>query len=179
MAKQFKVAVAHSLGTAGAIERINSGIAQAQATVGTVAEVEQTHWDGDILSWTLRVAGVRLSGTTTVGNDSANVETELPTALAPFAQRAETMVQKYGVALLTADPQQEARRTEMEKATKPTDEERKKARQQKIRQQAVAAAKAAGHDWSKMSPEERKPFKVNARQSLRDARAAKKDKDSD
>jgi hypothetical protein len=67
----------------------------------------------------------------------------------------------------------------MEKATKPTDEERKKARRQKIRKQAVAAATEAGQDWSKMSPEERRPFKAKARQSLRDARAAKKGKEAD
>jgi hypothetical protein len=156
MAKTLNVAVPHHLGTAEAIKRVSFGMTQFEATFGRAAVVEQTNWSGDQLAWTVRIAGVRLTGTTTVTDDNVVVQAELPLVFAPFAQRADGLIQKYGAMLLAGMPQPE--RPKPQPATPEIRGE--------IRQRAVAAAKAAGHRWSRLSQGERTSFRMKAREEM-------------
>jgi hypothetical protein len=155
MSKTMTVVVPHQLSRAEARGRVNYGLTQFQTTFGKGASLDQANWTGDELAWTVRVVGVAVTGTTTVGDDSVTVQTTLPAVYAPFAARGEELIQKYGTMLL-AGPS----KGEPEPARPP-----RKFRMQ-LRRKAKAAAEAAGRPWSELSKEERHSFVSQARQEV-------------
>jgi putative polyhydroxyalkanoate system protein len=143
MSKSVSVVIAHELGADGAKERIAAGVPKFEPTFGRAATLEQAAWAGDTLTFSIRAMAVRATGTVTVTENEVRIEANLPMVLAPFSGMIERLIGEHGGQLLrpTLDPQD-------------------------VAQTARQAAQAAGQNWQRLSEEERRLYREQARQEL-------------
>lgn len=89
----MKTSFKHTLGKAGAIERVTQALAGAQGQLAEQGASITQEWQGDTLAFTLDAKGQKLSGTLVVNDDSFDLEVKLPLALRLFEGKISKMIQ--------------------------------------------------------------------------------------
>lgn len=100
MTKPLVVSLPHSLGKAEAARRLQSGVTQLKSQFGDkIATVDET-WAGDRMDFRVGAMGQTVAGHLVVGEDTVQVELQLPWILAMVAEKAKSFIQKQGTLML-------------------------------------------------------------------------------
>ena len=100
MSKPLTVSLPHALGREEAKKRIQQGMGQAQATLGTGLAKIEAPWTGDRMDLNLGVMGQTVTGHVEVLDDTVRLEVQLPWALRLFAEKAKGVIESQGRLML-------------------------------------------------------------------------------
>jgi hypothetical protein len=104
MPERIVVRIPHSLGKAEATRRVKTGVSRASIVLPKIMRVEQsTTESGEALSGNRALCQIATANVT-VEDKSVLVEANVPTFLAPFAEKARSFTKSYGSKLLTGPP---------------------------------------------------------------------------
>ena len=100
MSKPLVVSIPHNLGRAEASNRLRLGMGRVKHQFADkVASIDE-RWDGDRMSFDVRVMGQHVAGHLDVMEDSVRVEVQLPWILAMVAEKAKALIQRQGTLML-------------------------------------------------------------------------------
>jgi putative polyhydroxyalkanoate system protein len=99
MSKPVVVSIPHQLGRAEARRRIDEGVGRLTQQFATMGDVK-SHWEGDILRFTVETMGQAVTGLVDVGDQAVRLEVVLPGFLAMIAGKVKGSLQKQGQILL-------------------------------------------------------------------------------
>jgi hypothetical protein len=94
------VLIAHRLGKAEAVRRIQDSFARTSGHLGPMIAMEQEAWEGDTLRFRLRALGHTAAGSVQVLEDALRIDVTLPGLLAKAAKRLIPMLRKGATLLL-------------------------------------------------------------------------------
>lgn len=101
MSKPLTVTIPHQLGKQGAKSRIQEGLGKARSQLGGMGATVEESWTEDQMAFRVAVMGQTLTGRIDIQEDSANVEVDLPWALALLGGKIRDRLQQQGTLLLT------------------------------------------------------------------------------
>lgn len=100
MSQPLVVTLPHRLGRDAAVRRLKDGLQMTRTKYGAFVSVEQEVWTGDDLAFRLSAIGQSASGTVKVSESDVTISVQLPWLLAPFAAKAQQVLQNQGRMLL-------------------------------------------------------------------------------
>jgi len=100
MSDTVTVLIAHRLGKAEAIRRLEEGLARTNGHLGPMIAMEQQTWDGDTLRIRMRALGQTAAATIEVMEGALRIEVALPWLLAKAAKHFLPMLRKEAGLLL-------------------------------------------------------------------------------
>lgn len=99
MADPITLEIPHKLGLEGARTRIAGGVNKlADAIPG--GSVDEHHWDGDTLFFTVSAMGQRVASRLDVGDDKVRATLDLPPMLALFAEKIRAKLSREAPKML-------------------------------------------------------------------------------
>lgn len=101
MGRPVTVTIPHRLGRAEARVRVNSSVDQFRAQLASAGLGNVQHaWNDDRLNFTAKALGQTINGRLDVNEDNLQIEVELPSLLAGFAEKVAGKLQSQGKLLL-------------------------------------------------------------------------------
>lgn len=99
MSKPLVVTIPHRLGKEAAIARLQSGLADAAATLPMMSLDEEV-WTGDSMAFRMSAMGQQAHGTVNVAEDDVRIEITLPWLLRHFGETIQGAIREKGQVLL-------------------------------------------------------------------------------
>ena len=99
MAEPVTINIPHQLGHAEARRRVEDGFGDLAKQIGGMGAVTK-RWDGDRMSFSLKVLGQGVTGVMDVADSAVKLEIMLPGLLAAMANKVKGALQKQGHLML-------------------------------------------------------------------------------